>query len=100
MQTFVFCFIEISIIILAIIACRYTLKKDTSISLYSFSALLISATSGQAIANSRYILTLPAVFLFLGLMGKKVVFDKAWTLASILLMGMLVTLFSFNMCVV
>ena len=44
----------------------------------------------------RYVLAVPAVFLLLGRLGGQPAFDRAWMLASTLLMGLLVTLFSFD----
>lgn len=45
----------------------------------------------------RYILAAPPVFLFLSRLDLTRAFDYAWTILSILTMGMLVTLFSFDM---
>jgi hypothetical protein len=39
------------------------------------------------------------VFIALSRWGKNPVFDRAWTIASILLMGMLATLFTFDLWV-
>jgi hypothetical protein len=39
------------------------------------------------------------MFIFLALLGRNKVFDRAWTLISLLLMGMSVTLYSFDMWV-
>jgi|SRR5690349_67552 len=47
----------------------------------------------------RYILGAPAVFITLAGWGNKPVFDRAWTMLSILLMGLLAMLFAFNMWV-
>ena len=45
----------------------------------------------------RYVLAVPSIFLILGRLGKHEPFDRAWTTASVLLMGLLATLFTFNM---
>jgi hypothetical protein len=45
----------------------------------------------------RYVLGAPALFLFLGRLGQKPAFDKVWTIASILLMGMMATMYMFDM---
>jgi len=52
--------------------------------------------SGPAQGIIRYILGAPAVFVMLAKWGKNPVFDRVWTIASILLMGLLATLFAFN----
>ena len=41
-------------------------------------------------------LAAPAIFITLARWGKNPVFDRAWTLASLLLMGLLAMLFAFN----
>ena len=55
--------------------------------------------SGPAQGIHRYVLGAPAVFIALTRWGTNPVFDRAWTLLSILLMGMLSMLFAFNMWV-
>jgi hypothetical protein len=47
----------------------------------------------------RYILGAPAVFVMLAQWGRNPVFDKVWTIVSLLLMGLLASLFAFNMWV-
>jgi len=47
----------------------------------------------------RYILAAPAVFIALSHWGRNPVFDRAWTILSLLLMGALAMLFAFNMWV-
>jgi hypothetical protein len=41
-------------------------------------------------------LVLPTTFIFLSSLGRNPVFDRLWTLASLLLMGLQMTLFTFN----
>ena len=45
----------------------------------------------------RYVLAAPPVFLYLSRLGKNPAFDRAWTIASVLLMGVLAMLFTFDM---
>ena len=44
-------------------------------------------------------LVIPSIFIFLSRLGKRQSFDRAWSLASVLTMGMLVMLFSFDLWV-
>jgi hypothetical protein len=44
----------------------------------------------------RYVLAVPAIFLMLASFGRRDVFDRAWVMTSTLLMGMLVTLYTFG----
>jgi hypothetical protein len=58
--------------------------------------MIMALTSGVAQGMPRYILALPSVFILLARWGKNPVFDRAWTVASLLLMGLLATLFTFD----
>lgn len=95
-QTVIFYMIEIAAVVLGLIACRLTIKKDLGMALFGFAVIFISMTSGPAQGMIRYILPIPCVFIFLGMLGKNKVFDKAFTISSILLLGMLTTLFTFD----
>jgi hypothetical protein len=75
------------------IAC---IKRHPEIAFFSLAVVLISWGSGPFQGIIRYILTAPAVFVMLARWGKNPVFDRAWTIVSILLMGLLAMLFAFN----
>jgi hypothetical protein len=57
---------------------------------------VLSAGSSYAQGMDRYVLAVPAIFLMLAWFGRRDVFDRAWVLASTLLMGMLVMLCTFG----
>ena len=84
---------------IAIVACILTIKTHPEIGWFSFALVLISWGSGPAQSFHRYILGAPAVFIALARWGRNPVFDRAWTILSILLMALLATLFAFNMWV-
>ena len=84
---------------IGIAACIATIKTHPEIGWFSFAVLLISWGSGPAQGIHRYILGAPAVFITLARWGENPVFDRAWTILSILLMGLLAMLFAFNMWV-
>lgn len=84
---------------IAIIACIATIKTHPEIGWYSLAVLIVSWGSGPAQGIHRYILGAPAVFIALARWGENRVFDRAWTILSILLMGLLAMLFAFNMWV-
>ncbi len=67
--------------------------------MFSLAVVLISWGSGEIQSFHRYILGAPAIFLVLSWWGRNPVFDRAWTLLSLLLMGTLAMLFAFNMWV-
>jgi hypothetical protein len=48
---------------------------------------------------ARYMLIAPALYIFLAQLGKNKTFDRAWTIFSILLLGMETMLFAFDMWV-
>jgi len=86
-------------LIIGIVACFVCIKKYPELGWFSLLVLLISWGSGPAQGIHRYILAAPAVFITLATWGRNPVFDRAWTILSILLMGLLATLYAFNMWV-
>jgi len=84
---------------IGIIACIATIKTHPEIGWYSLAVAFISWGSGPAQGIHRYILGAPAVFFALARWGNNPVFDRAWTILSILLMGLLAMLFAFDMWV-
>jgi hypothetical protein len=78
------------------VTCFACLKRYPEIAWFSIAVLAISFGSGPAQGIQRYILGAPAVFVMLAYWGKNPVFDRAWTIFSILLMGLLAMLFAFN----
>ncbi|NEQ28135.1 MAG: hypothetical protein F6K28_55955, partial [Microcoleus sp. SIO2G3] len=98
-QTVVYFAIEFGAIGLGITTCLLMLRRDPGLALYGLLAIGVSLTGGIAQGMHRYILSVPSVFLVLGQWGESAVFDRAWTLASVLLMALLATLFTFDMWV-
>jgi hypothetical protein len=86
-------------LVIGIVTCFATIKTHPEIAWFSIAVLLISWSSGPAQGIHRYILGAPAVFITLARWGKNPVFDRAWTILSILLMGLLAMLFAFDLWV-
>ena len=84
-------------IFLGFTACLYGLKRYPDIAWFGLIVVFLSFTSGPAQGMHRYILAAPPVFLFLSRLGRNTAFDKIWTITSILLMGTLATLYTFDM---
>jgi hypothetical protein len=84
---------------IGVAACIATIKTHPELGWFSLAVVLISWGSGPAQGIHRYILGAPAVFITLARWGKNPVFDRAWTILSILLMGALAMLFAFDMWV-
>ena len=76
-----------------------TFRRYPALSLFSAGVLFISLTSGSPQSLIRYVLGVPALYIALGRLGKHAVFDRAWSLVSILLLGMQAMLFTFDMWV-
>jgi hypothetical protein len=91
--------IEVFATVAALIGSIWLIRRDPIVALFSLAVVLLSIFSGSAQSMARYMLIAPAMFIFLGYLGKNKIFDKAWTLASILLMGMSVLLYSYDMWV-
>jgi hypothetical protein len=91
--------IEVFGVVLAVIACLFTAKRYPGLTLFSVFALILPVTGSAPQSIIRYVLAVPAVFIFLARLGRNIVFDRAWTLFSLLMMGMLLTLFTFKMWV-
>jgi hypothetical protein len=71
------------------------LKTDPEVAWFSLAAFLIAWVSGPP-GIHRYMLAAPALFITLAHWGKDPVFDRVWTLISLLLMGFLAMLYAFN----
>jgi len=89
-------FTEFLGLVIGTVTCFACIKRYPEIAWFSLAVLFISWGSGPAQGIIRYILGAPAVFVMLARWGKNPVFDRAWTIASILLMGLLAMLFAFN----
>jgi hypothetical protein len=85
--------------VLGIVACIKTMKEYPEAVWFSLAVIIISIGSGPPSGIHRYILTAPAVFIYLAKLGKNPVFDRVWTLISILWLGALAALFAFDMWV-
>ena len=91
--------IEVGSIVLALAACLWLIRRDIAVALFSLAIALFSVFSGSAHSMARYMLIVPALYIFLARLGKNRIFDRAWTLFSILLLGMEASLFAVDMWV-
>lgn len=91
--------IEAGSILLALIASVWLLRHDLAVALFSLAIVLLSVFSGSAGSMARYMLIVPALYIFLAQLGKNRTFDRAWTVFSILLLGMEASLFAEDMWV-
>ena len=98
-QSSAYYFTEFLGLAIAVSTCLLCLRLDLELGLFSLAVVLISWGSGDIQSFHRYILAAPAIFLVLSYWGRDPVFDRAWTILSLILMASLTTLFSFNMWV-
>ena len=82
--------------IVAVIAILRARKTFPELAWFSIAVFLISWGSGPAQGIHRYVLAAPALFVQLSAWGKHPAFDRIWTIASLLLMGLLAALFAFD----
>ncbi len=90
---------EFASVLLAIVGSLFVLRRYPGIALFSLAALAAGMFTSAPQSLVRYVLTAPAMFIFLGRLGKSAVFDRAWTLGSILFLSMQAFLFSHDMWV-
>jgi Gpi18-like mannosyltransferase len=91
--------LEIGVVLLAIAAIVLGARRYPVMALTSALLLVVPLTSGAPQSLIRYVLPLPIIYLTLGRLCEHPLFDRAWTLISLLLFGMLVSLFTFDMWV-
>ena len=71
-------------------------KRDKALLFYSLATIVFALTSGAAQGMQRYVMAAPAVFLVPAAWGRHEVFDRAWTLSNVLLLGVYAAMFSFD----
>ncbi len=89
--------IEFGAIVLGLLACIWMAKREPILSVYSLLTIAFSMTTGVAQGMHRYVMAAPVIFLLLARWGRSESFDRVWTVASTLLMGVFAILFSFNL---
>lgn len=89
--------VEFGAIVLAFTACIAGLRKYPDLAWFGLLVVFLSFTSGPAQGMHRYVLAAPPIFLFLSAWGQRPAFDRVWTIGSVLLMGVMATMFMFDM---
>lgn len=88
--------IEFAALILGGVACLTTWRREPGLTLFGLVVLLLSSTCGVAQGMHRYVLAVPSLWLALSRWGAEPLVDRVWSLLSILLLGLLTALFSFD----
>ena len=89
--------IEFGAIGLGLLSFWVTRRRYPELAWFSLAVIILSLTSGPAQGMPRYLLGAPAVFVALAGWGRHSAFDRAWSLVSILLLGLMATLFTFDL---
>lgn len=98
-QTAVYYLIEIAATGLALVACLVMFNRYRPEALFSLGVWTITTFSGYPLSMLRYMLAVPVLFLFLAYLGRNAIFDRIWTMISIMLMALMTTMFTFDMWV-
>ncbi len=98
-QSMVYYGIEFLAVLLALVSPFMIWRKFPEAAAFSLAVVVLSLLSGSAQSLARYVIVTPAMYIMLARFGRNKVFDYSWTIISLLLMGMEVMLFSFDMWV-
>jgi hypothetical protein len=88
--------VEVWGVVAGLVASVLLLRRDPALAVYGLAVLVIALTSGAAQGMHRYVLSLPALFLATARLGRQPVFDRLWTLASTLALGVFALAFSYD----
>lgn len=88
--------VEFACIILAVLACTLTIKRYPLISVFGLLVIFFSFFSGVAQGMHRYVLAVPSIFILLARWGRHEVFNRSWTIASLMTMGLMAAMYSFD----
>jgi hypothetical protein len=88
--------LEFAAILLGIACCLLLLRERPELALFGLAMIVFALTSGAAQGMIRYVLVVPPLFWVLARWGRQPVFDRLWSLASILLLGIQSMLFTFD----
>ena len=90
---------EFAIVALGIFSSFAMMRRYTDVALFSLAASFITLLASAPQSQIRYALGIPTIFLFLATAGRNAVFDRSWTLLSVLMLGLLAALFAADMWV-
>jgi Mannosyltransferase (PIG-V) len=93
-ETRVYYALEAAAVLLALVACAWAIRRWPAAAAFGLAVLVISVTSGEPQSLVRYVLAVPPIFLLLGRLGAHPVFDRGWTILSVLGLGLLTALYS------
>jgi len=96
LPTAVYYGLELAAIALAMAACILLWKERPELSAFGLAVVAFTFASNSPQGMLRYVLPVVPLFWVLARWGDRPTFDRLWTLASVLLLGMQAMLFSFD----
>ncbi len=91
--------LDVLMTLLAIGASLYALRKWPAIGVFGLAAIGLPLLTFRVIGLGRYSLAVIPIYLTLAVFGRSRVFDRLWTVGSVLLLGLYIFLFSHGMWV-
>ena len=88
--------VEFAAIVFGLFVSVWMWRFDRALAVYSLLTIIFALTSGAAQGMHRYVMAAPALFLVPASWGRSEAFDRSWTLANVLLMGVFAMTFSFD----
>ena len=88
--------VEFVAIVLAFVFSLWMWRRDRVLAVYSVLTIIFALTSGVAQGMHRYVMAAPALFLVPAGWGRSQAFDRSWTLANVLWMGIFAMTFTFD----
>ena len=95
-ETQVYYGLEVVAVVGAVIACLWAVRRWPAAAAFGLATVAVSLASGAPQGMVRYVIAVPPIFLGLARLGENPAFDRGWTIASVLLMGLLAALYTFD----
>jgi hypothetical protein len=95
-QASVYAILEFAGLGLGLASSLWLARRDKALALYGLALIAVAVTSGSSMGIFRYVLGVPALFLVPAQLGRHLAFDRVWTLANALALGVGVITFSFG----
>ncbi len=86
--------LDILLTLIALIACVYMLRRQPAIALFGLATMMLPLLTFRVVGLNRYTLACIPIFLALASFGRSRLFDRLWTVASLLVFGLYILLFS------
>ncbi len=86
--------LDILLTLLATILSIYEWKWHPGLALYGLTAVWLPLGTGQLVSQNRYVLIVIPIYMMLARWGKNAIFDRLWTIVSLLLFSLYTILYT------